>query len=149
MPAPARWNATIETILLGSGTTASDTSIASSVPTASIAALIPEGAACLTRSSRPGPYVTTTAPTSRSSGWFRSLAVATTVAPAASDSCTASRPTAPDPAWTSTVSPELTLTTATACTAVAPTSNRPDACSQDSSVGLGTTPFADTVTAVA
>ena len=48
-------DAAIETILLGSGTTASDTSIASSVPTASIAAVTPEGAACLTRSSRPGP----------------------------------------------------------------------------------------------
>ena len=55
---------------------------------------------------------------------WEKLAVATTFASAASDSCTASRPTPPEPPWTRTVSPELTLAAATACTAVAPTSKQ-------------------------
>ena len=72
-----------------------------------------------------------------------------TRAPAATASWTAIRPTPPEAPWIRTVSPAPTRVTASACTAVAPVSIIPLACSNDSVEGLGITLEAGTVTSSA
>ncbi|CAM5465042.1 hypothetical protein STENM327S_00590 [Streptomyces tendae] len=72
------------------------------------------------------------------------LAVATTVAPRATASWTATRPTPPAAPWISTVSPLPRPIASSVCTAVTPAASSPPACSQDRATGFGTTDGAGT-----
>ena len=70
--------------------------------------------------------------------WLAGEAVATTVAPVRRASCTAARPTAPDPPWIRSVSPSATPSDTSAWYAVLTGMPIDAACSQLTSAGLRT-----------
>ena len=144
-----RSNETMVAIRVRSGTSTNETSSASSVPARSSAASTPSGAAARTRSIRPDPYSTGMAPSWRRKSCRAGRAVATTVAPRSTASCTAMTPTPPAAPWISTVSPTLTPVTASRCQAVTPATISPEAWAQSSVSGFGTNAEAGTTSSAA